>query len=92
MRRYPTFDQQDDPLCQMAQSKFDKPASVTWSTTGPGGKPLPANTRDFHTLREAIQYVRTLPHGARERTTVRSAGKSYAPAEIERLEIEMRRR
>ena len=72
--------------------KFDKPASVTWSTTGPDGQPMSAVVREFQTLREAINYVRTLPHGARGRTTVQSAGKNYGPVDIEDLGREMRRR
>lgn len=73
-------------------TKFDKPASVTWSTTGPDGLAMSAVVREFETLREAINYVRTLPHGARGRTAVQSAGKSYGPLDIEMLEREMRRR
>lgn len=71
---------------------FNKPASVTWSKPGPDGRPMPANTRDFHTLREAVRYVRTLPHGARARMTVRLGGRSYGAADFDALERGMRRR
>ena len=47
----------------MTKSKFDKPASVMWSAAGPGGLPMSAVVREFQTLREAVNYVRTLPHG-----------------------------
>jgi hypothetical protein len=76
----------------MAQpiSKFDKSASVSWSVAGPDGKPLSTNRRDFQTLREAILYVQRLPAGSRGRATIRQAGKSYDPVEVEELEKEMR--
>lgn len=72
--------------------KFDKPASVTWSTPEPDGKPMPANKREFATLREAIGYVRRMGHGARAKMTVRSGGRRYDAADIDAFEREMRRR
>ena len=74
-----------------APSKFDKPAVVTRSVKGPQGKDMPANQRDFETLRDAIWHVGTFPHGTRGRLTIQSGGKSYGPAEIEQLEKEMKR-
>lgn len=57
---------------------FDKPATVTWTTPGPGGRPMPANKREFATLREAVLYV--------------SARRSYDAFECEQLEKETKRR
>ena len=37
---------------------------MEWSTPGPGGGAF-GSRREFATLREAVLYVRTLPHGAR---------------------------
>lgn len=76
----------------MSSAKFEKPATVTWSTLGPSDEPMPANTRDFHTLREAVLYVRTLPRGARAKMTVRSGGRSCDAVDVEELERELRRR
>jgi hypothetical protein len=68
-------------------SIFDQPASVWWSIAGP--QPM-SNTRQFWTLRDALRYLRTLPHRAWSKATVRCAGHSYGPSEFERLERKMR--
>lgn len=73
-------------------SKFDRPAAVSWSVAGPGGMPMPSTTRDFATLREALLFIRTLPHGSRSKMTIHAGGRRYGPADLERLEKEMRSR
>ena len=70
--------------------KFDKPAMVTRSTTGPNGIPLSPYTLHFETLREAIRYVHGLPHGARSEGSVQSEEKSYDALDCEQLESEIR--
>jgi hypothetical protein len=68
---------------------FEKPASVFWSSTGLNGVPLPTNTRNFGTLREATLYVARLPYGARAIATIESGNKVYRPVDIEELEKEI---
>lgn len=72
--------------------KFDNPASASWSTAGPDGRPMPTNRRDFATLGEAVKYVRRMEQWGRVRAVVRSARWSYDAAAVEALEREMRGR
>jgi len=49
---------------------------------------MPANTRDFATLREALLFIRTLPHGSRSKLAIHAGGRRYGPTDLERLESE----
>ena len=70
-------------------SKFDRPAAVSWPVAGLGGMPLPLNTRDFVTLREALQFVRTLPHGSRSKLANHVGGRQYGACARDHVPVGM---